>query len=229
MKKLLVTIIGLAAGASLVHAQGGLISFFNSTANIQTNTTAYSIGYPATTGGTAGKIQTQPAGGLFYFALLTAATTNAQDLGNPLGTDWSVVNYNSTGAAALGTNSQSALFVGGATGAGQATGFATSLTAGTSYFTLVVGWSSIEGSSWTTILSELQGNNLVSGGYFGYSNVGTIIPTSGTANGASVFGGSGAQPGQTILYQVTGVPEPTTLALAGLGGLSVLFLRRRKA
>jgi PEP-CTERM motif len=30
-------------------------------------------------------------------------------------------------------------------------------------------------------------------------------------------------------FGVGGVPEPTTLALAGLGGLSMLFLRRRKA
>jgi len=42
-----------------------------------------------------------------------------------------------------------------------------------------------------------------------------------SADGLAAFGVSP--------LQVTPTPEPTTLALAGLGGLSMLFLRRRKA
>lgn len=69
-----------------------------------------------------------------------------------------------------------------------------------------------------------------------WSNAGT------TYTGVIVLNGAGAQglgggsnpafsmninwPNQNIL--LTPVPEPTTLALAGLGGLSMLFLRRRK-
>jgi PEP-CTERM motif len=60
----------------------------------------------------------------------------------------------------------------------------------------------------------------------GYSSLGTVSvgTTSGDPNATSqesspAFG----------VAQVTAVPEPATLALAGLGGLSMLFLRRRKA
>jgi hypothetical protein len=45
------------------------------------------------------------------------------------------------------------------------------------------------------------------------------------ANMNSIWPGSGSQAFNLYLQPV---PEPTTLALAGLGGLSMLFLRRRK-
>jgi hypothetical protein len=59
-------------------------------------------------------------------------------------------------------------------------------------------------------------------GYSGLVNVsvGTTVgdPNATSPETASPFG-----------VTVTSVPEPATLALAGLGGLSMLFLRRRKA
>jgi len=60
----------------------------------------------------------------------------------------------------------------------------------------------------------------------------------GWSNGANYTTGSSQSDlnGQTALsasgenqFGVASVPEPTTLALAGLGGLSMLFLRRRKS
>jgi hypothetical protein len=110
---------------------------------------------------------------------------------------------------------------------GGSGGFASSLNAGTSYFDMVVAWSASLGADWATASSWGPSFASSPAGYFGYSNVGTIIPTTAPASGASIIGGSSAQPGQIILYALT--PEPTTLALVGLGGLSALLLRRRKA
>jgi hypothetical protein len=49
-----------------------------------------------------------------------------------------------------------------------------------------------------------------------------------TLAGSGQAGGA-PRTGALALYGVAAVPEPASLALAGLGGLSMLFLRRRKA
>jgi hypothetical protein len=61
---------------------------------------------------------------------------------------------------------------------------------------------------------------------FGYTSTFNI------AVGSSAADGNINGPFNSLAYNSFGVapvPEPTTLALAGLGGLSMLFLRRRKA
>jgi hypothetical protein len=238
MKKILTTMVVLVAGVTLVQAQG-LLSWLGPTAHVSTNSTLFATGYPSTNGAA---ISGQTTGVSFsvavqyYYVLLAATSTTANDAGNPLGSDWSVVDY-SGGGIAYGTNFTAA---GSVDGAGGTAGFASSLTAGTTYYMMVVGWSANLGNSWATVEGLLAGNWAgVSGlgitglpgsnpAFFGYSNVGTITPTSAPANGAAIFGSTGSQPGQLVLYNVP-VPEPTTLALAGLGGLSLLFLRRRKS
>lgn len=64
---------------------------------------------------------------------------------------------------------------------------------------------------------------------FGYSDdfVYEIGANAGDGNGTTSQNASGMN--QFGVAVVAPVPEPTTLALAGLGGLSMLFLRRRKA
>jgi len=61
---------------------------------------------------------------------------------------------------------------------------------------------------------------------FGYSDA-----FNDTVGGGSTdpFGGTSENGAGMNQFGVAPVPEPTTLALAGLGGLSMLFLRRRKA
>lgn len=93
----------------------------------------------------------------------------------------------------------------------------------------IVGWSSSLGTTWSSIQSQLN-NNWSAGGFFGTSTVGQAtsgVPPLGTP--ASLFGTGTGQVAPFTMYTVTPVPEPTTLALAGLGGLSLLLLRRRKA
>jgi len=109
---------------------------------------------------------------------------------------------------------------------------------------VLVGWSADLGSSWSSVSNLLAkaaaGNNAplqaqLAGqlGFLGISTTGFI--TGNSANpGNSVFSTAPvANVGTPIfslltpLYLVP-VPEPTTLALAGLGGLSLLLFRRQR-
>jgi hypothetical protein len=223
MKTIIAAIIALATGSSLVHAQNGLLSWQNATAHPMTNTTYYASGYPSTIGAVSGFTAGSLTGSIYYFMLLTATSTTSADNGNPLGPDWNVLTYN-TGGIAYGTNN---IVAGTVRGFNGAAGFASDLNVGITYDDMVVAWSASLGTTWDQLLPQVESGNWMTQGYFGYSNVGTIIPTAAPANGASIIGGTSAQPGQTILYYVE--PEPTTLALFGLGGLSMLVIRCRKA
>jgi hypothetical protein len=68
-------------------------------------------------------------------------------------------------------------------------------------------------SSYSSALANLDGFTPVAGQEYDVTGFDTVY--SGTA--------------QFVATSIIAVPEPTTLALAGLGGLSVLFLRRRRA
>jgi hypothetical protein len=70
------------------------------------------------------------------------------------------------------------------------------------------------------------------GKYAGWSAIGTgYTPSTGTTLPGATFGtGTGQIGGWTLTPTgpVTPTPEPTTLALGGLGAAALLFLRRRK-
>lgn len=70
------------------------------------------------------------------------------------------------------------------------------------------------------------------GKYAGWSAIGTgYSPSTGTTLPGATFGtGAGQIGGWTLTPTGSGppVPEPTTLALGGLGAAALLFLRRRK-
>jgi hypothetical protein len=221
VKAIIAAIIALAFGTTFVHAQSGLLSWQNAAARPTTNTTYYAPGYPSTTGAVSGWTS-RSSFGLYYFMLLTATSTTSEDYGNPLGPDWNVVTY-ASGGIAYGTNNVAA---GSVTGMSGTAGFASDLTLGITYDDMVVGWSASLGTAWDQVLPQVETGDWITQGYFGYSNVGTITPAAYPASGTEIFSGTSAQQGQTILYFVE--PEPTTLALFGLGGLSMLFLRRRK-
>lgn len=61
------------------------------------------------------------------------------------------------------------------------------------------------------------------------SAVGWSNPFNNTVGSAATDPNATATQSSANQFAVVAVPEPTTLALAGLGGLSMLFLRRRKA
>ncbi len=70
--------------------------------------------------------------------------------------------------------------------------------------------------------------------YFGVSMVGYVEPDA-SSPGITLFGGAATYgqaiddpAGAPVSLDLMPIPEPTTMVLAGLGGLSLLLLRRRK-
>ena len=153
-----------------------------------------------------------------------------------------------TDSGISGGNASQATSAGGIIGSGGVTGAAAAqwaaptgpsyTSAAIDYYT-VVGWSASLGT-WSTISAELNAGTLVTGLNQFFGQTGTAYNYSGggpnTLPAVNAFltsvqtglAGSGmtSNAGALVLSQV---PEPTTLALAGLGGLSMLFLRRRKS
>jgi hypothetical protein len=86
---------------------------------------------------------------------------------------------------------------------------------------------------------SLNGTQLASGGILSGTvtiNIGSVFPADANAATESfwrlglIVNGNGAGNGAYFNdISITPVPEPTMIALAGLGGISMLFLRRRKA
>jgi len=199
MKKLAV-ILCLSALATGAFAQG-LVSFGNGPTSLISQ-------------GTTGNTSTLAAGnaGGYYFALLTSASSTG-----PF-----------TFAGIYGTNSGSAGRI--AAGTYPVTGWQPGATM--SYE--VAGWSSIYGATFVNgWLTAKPGDAIWGGkaGFFGVSAVGTGAAGGGSpvpAPALPLFGGSGLA-GFVLGPVGTGsVPEPTSMALAGLGAAALLIFRRRK-
>jgi len=234
MKKIAVTLC-LTAMASAAFAQG-TVNFANTTGTLfRTNAIA--------TGGTSGNTASSvaaPAG--YYFEVLTAPSTVTSvdaSLQALLSAPWSDTGLKGTnGTFATGGR------VNGPSGAGGQVNFwPGSPSPGQSF--IIVGWSANEGSTWATIASELAGatfngsswtgGNLVAGGFLGATTIQAAQSGAPDGTGAfSLFGSSGGSQGTpittpTTLFVVGAVPEPTSMALAGLGIAVGMILRRRKA
>jgi len=232
MKKLAV-IIALATVVGTSFGQG-FVNFVNGAAsNVTTNDTtdvygaAYtgpgaSVGSQTGLQGTSGAL---PQG--FYYALLmqpyAGGATNNPTASTVLSGGWL---YTGTGA----TN---------ALGAGRLSGGATAGTTqndgvGSGNQFIVVGWSSNVATNglagWLTVSNCLAAGSwsTLNGGigYFGVSTVGTGVGQPNTSPEQLFGGATGIQSGFTLF--AVPVPEPSTMALAGLGGLSLLLFRRRK-
>jgi len=226
MKKLAATLClsALAVGA---FAQG-TVNFLNGATTL-TRTNGAALGFG--TGNTA-------PGANYYYAVFTASSTitsaTAFDL---LGASWTMTGlYGSNTVATSGGR-----FTGGGNVA-TTTGWQPGAT--NSY--LVAGWSADLGHDWSVIAAQLQGSTFSggayrgsawskTGGYFGISGIG-FGAAGGGASGLpafSLFGPSATLQGTPIssgfdLF-TTQVPEPTTIALAGLGAAAFVIFRRRKA
>jgi hypothetical protein len=222
MKKLLLTGSLILASLALASAQG-TIKFNNTTASfaVSTNGTGTGLGQNGTTTGATDK----GAGDYFYELLYDTSTPTSS---NPLTGGW-------TSTGLMASNSTSAIFVAGSVaGPGGAAGTPVSQVApgGAAYFE-VVGWSaSLNGLTLAQMLAENNTGAWTATGYFGFAaSLGAItLGGNGTpaAPATALFGGpEGIQTG-IDLNGVSPTPEPATIALAGLGGMALLALRRKK-
>jgi hypothetical protein len=90
------------------------------------------------------------------------------------------------------------------------------------YDLIVIAWNSSSGdSTLEEALGEVGG--FTAAADIGWSSAFDYTASTSSSSSPSQFSSQGLSP-----FGVAATPEPTTLALAGLGGLSMLFLRRRK-
>ncbi len=90
-------------------------------------------------------------------------------------------------------------------------------TAGNAYSVVVIGWD----STYTTLAAAIAANAAV-----GWSDLFTYASGASSSSPISLFSGSGMTAFGTT--PITVVPEPSTMALAGLSGLAALLFRRKK-
>ena len=102
---------------------------------------------------------------------------------------------------------------------------------------VLVGWSANMGTSWSAVSALLASQQFFSSygtEYFGESMIGYLVPNYAMpgalvfASGPTVNGLPIYNPASNPMELYALVPEPSTLALAGLGGLSLWLFRRRK-
>jgi len=176
----------------------GLINFINSSATL------------VTVDGTA---QVFP-GGTYRYAVFTA----------PVGTA-NASAFTLAGGGVYATNQATAGRIFGGNGL-AVSGWAP----GQTLAFLVRGWSASTGATWAEVSQYYVNGSWTGPGYFGQS----AIAAGGVAGGfdgvgnlpnLNLFGGSqGLQAG----FNMTAVPEPSSMVLAGLGAASLLLFRRRK-
>lgn len=237
MKKLVLTTACALAVTGSAFAQGsvnwGSISAGNYTA--QTNSTLYSplFGGGPAPGGAIGNAGGATGG--FYFELLYNTSFTGSQVARP------------TTLAGLATWQDTLLQATNSATPGRLTvmfginGAPVPWAAGTTNNIMLVGWSANLGPSWLVVSNELATGSYIGilqglgqNGYFGVSVTGYINPfATGVTPGAAVFGSAATSQGLPIMSLLTPlyvlpVPEPTTIALIGLGGLSLLLFRRRQ-
>jgi hypothetical protein len=236
MKKLVLTTVCALAVTGAAFAAGNVSWTGPSAAFItaQTNSTAYSplLGGGATGSGAVGVTSgagVNPAG--YYYELLYTTYSGTQATIPSLS---ALLAWNDTGLSATNGNTAGRL-----ADVNPNAGAQVPWSPGTTDSIVLVGWSADLGTTWGVVSNELAtgsyktvlGSNL---GFLGVSTTGFITPfDTSTSPGSGVFGNGDVGQGTPIFSTNTQlfllpVPEPTTLALAGLGGLSLLLFRRQR-
>jgi hypothetical protein len=223
MKKIL-TIISLVAVTTLLHAQG-YIEFYGSAANIQTNTAIGTFFGGPGTGGTSGKTSAASTGQVFDYILLYE-TTALSGNSAPTNSAWSPVL--AFGGGSFGDLSMTNNLVGTISGPSGSAGQQVNLASTSTYSVELVGWTANLGT-FANVLSVITAGGASQLGYYlGWTTVGSITPFATPGAGDPTLFANTWSNGTMVLNQVAVVPEPASIALAGLGGLSLLLFRRRK-
>jgi hypothetical protein len=231
MKKIALTIVCALTTAGAAFAQG-TVTWATPANSItaETNATTYS---PLFGGGAAGGptgITVSSTAGTYDYALLYAtagiiasSSTNFAALFQS--SDWTFSGLTATNSSTANRLSP----VGGSTTA------TVPWANGTTDSVVLVGWSANLGSSWGVVSNLLATQTYGANSYFGVSSTGFINPNLSPANGAAIFNtaatGINGVPIDDLnmqLFLLPPVPEPATMALAGLSGLALVLFRRRK-
>ena len=238
MKKVLITSVCAIALAGSAFAQGKLnwqtisASFVTAQTNATVMSSVVGGGASGLQGGTVGS--TTATAGQFSYALLFSGTSVPVS-GAGVAAPASLASL--AGWTESGLTAQNATTAGRLLPNSPGSSVTVPWAAGVTQNVVLVGWSVNLGATWTAALATLNSPSALAAvtglGFFGVSNTGYLA--AGSADpGTSVFGsadGGFGLPIKSLLTQlnlVTPVPEPATIALAGLGGLALLALRRKK-
>jgi hypothetical protein len=236
MKKLVLTTVCALAVSGAAFAQGfvnwSAISFANVTA--QTNSTQFSplFGGGAAIGGTVGGTAT--AATSFYYELLYTSYSGSGGALPTIPSLAALLTWNDAGQSANNSASAGRLAV-----VNSNAGAPVPWAAGVTDSIVLVGWSADLGTTWGAVSNELATGSyktVLAGqqGFFGLTTTGFIAAGASSVAGATVFAsapvdgtGTPIQSLNTQLYLLP-VPEPATMALVGLGGLSLMLFRRQR-
>jgi len=243
MKKVLST-IAILATATAVFAQGYLNFNAGVTPIFQTNTAVSTLFGGLGSGGVTGNTFAGSGAnvGAYDYALLVSTYTGTVSSDTAVWDgSWSLALAQIGANTAIPMTSSNSVVAGrvaantpGGTSSIQMTGWAN----GTYENIVLVGWSANLGSSWSVVSGELQaialGGTAAPNEFFGESMIGYLTPNT-SSGGAAVFGAADANgtpinntsANPAYLFALP-VPEPATMALAGLGGLALVLFRRRK-
>jgi hypothetical protein len=236
MKKLVLTTLVAVSFAAGAFAQGYVSWTATPGSSVigVTNTTTYSglstnLGGGQATGLSQGNATGSTAvGSFFYYALLVNTTGTATTTPTTLA---GLSGWTATGL--YQTNNQSGngrlVPIANPPGAVPSTGSAENF--------LLVGWSSniVNGTNVSTVISDLNswstvGGTITGNAFFGISAVATVTPSTSSSGPTQLFASGlifNPSTAPMELYLLA-VPEPGTMALAALGGASLLLFRRRK-
>jgi hypothetical protein len=232
MKKLIIAscLLGVVAAS---QAQG-IVTFAN-TGGFRTSTNSAVGGAATGLAGTTGGTSTT-----YYYALFVSPTSNAgagvTDAG-VIGTagsyafnsgSWTFSGDYATNNAVAGPGRLASSSLDAAGNTMLPNGFG----GGTAMNYVIIGWSANIGSTVSALEAwyGAQGASVPTMGWIGESNMGTQTPgTEGATAATALFGSSsaGLVPGITM-GEVVAAPEPATMALAAIGGASLLLFRRKK-